>query len=64
MSIELTNTLPTIFLGLMIALTLVLLPRLNDDSPRRRDDAPPPANAEFNIQNAENHSEHTMHNAE
>ena len=42
MSIELTNTLPTIFLGLMIALTLVLLPRLNDDSPRRRDDAPPP----------------------
>lgn len=41
MSVELTNTLPTILLGLMIALTLVLLPRLNDDPARRRDDAPP-----------------------
>jgi hypothetical protein len=56
MSVELTNTLPTILLGLMIALTLVLLPRLNDDSHRRREEIPPPEppeNAERKMQNAE-----------
>jgi hypothetical protein len=56
MSVELTNTLPTIMLGLMIALTLVLLPRLNDDATRRRDEPPPPEppeNAERKMQNAE-----------
>lgn len=54
MSVELTNILPTVMLGLMIALTLVLLPRLNDDaSPRRRDEAPPPENAEGSSQNGE-----------
>ncbi|GAB4449107.1 MAG: hypothetical protein OHK0015_54170 [Chloroflexi bacterium OHK40] len=32
---ELTNLFPTILLGVMLVLTLVLLPLLNDDRPPR-----------------------------
>jgi hypothetical protein len=37
---ELINLFPSILLGLMIVLTLILLPLLNDEHPRRRDDEP------------------------
>jgi uncharacterized protein YneF (UPF0154 family) len=33
-----TNLLPVLFLGIMIAITLILLPRLNDDPPRRTEE--------------------------
>jgi|GEM_PF-2009489 hypothetical protein len=38
MSETTTNLLPMLFLGIMIALTLILLPRLNDDQPRRTEE--------------------------
>jgi hypothetical protein len=40
MGIEATNLLPAVLLGIMIALTLILLPRLNDETTRRRDEPP------------------------
>lgn len=41
MGVETTNLFPAVFLGITIALTLILLPRLNDESLRRRDEPPP-----------------------
>lgn len=35
---ELTNLFPSMLLGLMIILTLILLPLLNEDRPVRSDD--------------------------
>lgn len=35
---DLINLFPTLLLGLMVALTLVLLPLLGDDAAPRRDD--------------------------
>jgi hypothetical protein len=37
---EVANFFPHILLGGMIVLTLVLLPFLNEEPPRRRDDEP------------------------
>jgi hypothetical protein len=36
--IEWTNLFPTILLGVMVVLTLVLLPLLNDEAASRRDE--------------------------
>lgn len=36
--IDLTNAFPTILLGVMIVLTLILLPLLNDEPSARRDE--------------------------
>lgn len=38
MSVALTNMLPVVLLGVMVALTLIFLPHLHDDTPRRSDD--------------------------
>jgi hypothetical protein len=35
---DLINLFPSLLLAMMIAITLILLPLLNDDRPRRRDD--------------------------
>ena len=38
MTIEVTNYFPVVLLGVMITLTLILLPRLDDETRRRRRD--------------------------
>lgn len=40
MAPETINMLPAVLLGIMVALTLFLLPHLNDDTPHRRYDEP------------------------
>lgn len=38
MAPETINMLPAVLLGVMVALTLFLLPHLNDETPRRNDE--------------------------
>jgi cell division septation protein DedD len=38
MSATVTNMIPVVLLGIMVALTLIFLPHLNDDPPRRPDE--------------------------
>lgn len=40
MSAAATNMIPVVLLGIMVALTLIFLPYLNDDSSSRRPDEP------------------------